>query len=84
MLFLKQPLILPFLYHKSATTCQVDSYKASNSKLKPDLCNCVKTEIIESMDPPKQSRKLGTIFGTPCRYFKTSSLNQYICYQHST
>ena len=25
---MKQPLILLFLYHKSATTCQFDSYKA--------------------------------------------------------
>ena len=46
VLFLKEPLILPFLYHKSATTCQICSYKVSNSE--PDLCNCVKTEIIES------------------------------------
>ena len=29
MLFLKQPLILPSLYHKSATMCQIDSYKHS-------------------------------------------------------
>ena len=33
---------LPFLYHKSATTSQIDPYKVSNSKLKPDPCNCVK------------------------------------------
>ena len=45
MLFLKQPLFMPFLYDKSATTCQIDSYKVSNFKLKPDLCNCVKTKI---------------------------------------
>ena len=25
MLFLKQALILPFLFHKSTTTCQIDS-----------------------------------------------------------
>ena len=50
---LKQPLILPFLCHKSATTCQIDSYKVSNSKLKPDLCNCVKIEIIEFTTPPQ-------------------------------
>ena len=53
MLFLKQPLILPFLCHKSATTCQIDSYKVSNSKLKPDLCNCEENEIIESTNPPQ-------------------------------
>ena len=27
MLFLKQPLILPFLCHKPATACQIDSKK---------------------------------------------------------
>ena len=53
MLFLKQRLILPFLSNKSATTCQIDSNKVSNSKLKLDLCNCVKIEIIESADPPQ-------------------------------
>ena len=62
MLFLKQPRILPFLCHKSATTCQIDSYKVSNSKLKPDLCNCVNTVKIESMAPPQQPHKLGTTF----------------------
>ena len=62
MLFLKRPLILPFLYHKSATTCQIDSSKVSNSKLKPDLCNFVKTEMIESTAPPQQSHKRDTIF----------------------
>ena len=40
VLFLKQPLILPFLCHKLATTCQIDSSKVSNSKLKPDQYNC--------------------------------------------
>ena len=55
MLFLKQPLILPRLLfcQKSATTRQIDSYKGSNSKLKPDLCNSVKTEMIESIAPPQ-------------------------------
>ena len=47
MLFLKQPLILPFIRHKSETNCQNDSNTVSNSKLKPDLCNCVKIEIID-------------------------------------
>ena len=37
MLFLKQPLLLPFLHHKSAITFQFDSYKATHSNLKPDL-----------------------------------------------
>ena len=62
MPFLKQPLILPFLCHKSATTCPIDSFKVSNSKLNPDLCNCVKTEMIESIAPPQQPHKRGTIF----------------------
>ena len=51
MLFLKQSLILPFLFHKSATMCQIDSYKVSNSKLKPDLYNCIKTKIVEYTAP---------------------------------
>ena len=58
MLFLKQPLILHFLYH----TCQIDSYKVSNSTLKPDLFGCVKTEIIKSTASPQQPHKRGTIF----------------------
>ena len=37
VLFLKQPVILPFLCHESATTGQSDSNKVSNSKLKLDL-----------------------------------------------
>ena len=48
MLFLMQLLILPFLYHKSATTCQVDLYNVSNSKLKASLCRCVVSEMIQS------------------------------------
>ena len=70
MLLLKQPLILPSLYHKSATTSQIDSYKISNAKLKPDRCNCVKTEITKSTAPLQQQHKGGTIFGTPCKYKK--------------
>ena len=61
MLFLKQSLILPLLYHKSAITCQIDLYKVSNSKLKPYLRICVKTKIIESMSRPQQLHKRGTI-----------------------
>ena len=64
--FLKQPRILPFLCHKSATTCHIDSYKVSNSKLKPDLSSCVKTEMIEPTTPPQQPYKQGTFFWTPC------------------
>ena len=67
MLFLKQSLILPFLCHKSATTCQTDSNKVSNSKLKPEQCNCVKTEIIKYTAPPQQPHKRGTTSGTPCK-----------------
>ena len=69
MLFLKQPLILPFLYHKSAITCQTASYKVSKSKLKPDLCNCVRTEMIEFTAPPQLPHKSGrNFFGTICRF----------------
>ena len=57
MLFLRQPLISPFLSHKSATTRQIDSRKVSNSKLKHDVCNCVKTEITEPTAPPQYSHK---------------------------
>ena len=53
MLFLGQLLNLPFLRHKSATIRQIDSYMVSNSKLKLDLCNCVKFEIIEPTAPPQ-------------------------------
>ena len=53
MLFLKQPVMLPFLCHKSGTTCQNDPSKVSNSKLKLALCNCVKIEITESTAPPQ-------------------------------
>ena len=48
MLFLKQPLVLPLLCNKSATTFQVDSYKVSDTELKPDLYSCAKTEVMES------------------------------------
>ena len=60
MLFLKQPFILPFLYHESATTSQVDSNKVSNSTLKPELCSCMKLEINESIAPPQQPQSQGT------------------------
>ena len=70
MLFLKQSLILPFLYHKSATTCQIDLYNVSNSKLKPDLYNWVKIEMIESTASPQQPYKRDTMFGTPCRLLR--------------
>ena len=53
MLFLNQPLSLPFLCYKSATICQIALIKVSNSKLKPDLHNYVKTKIIEFTAPPQ-------------------------------
>ena len=61
MLFLKQPLILQFLCHKSETTSQIDSSNVSNSKLKLSLCNCARTEVIESTAPPQQPHNWGTI-----------------------
>ena len=66
MLFLKQPLVSFFLYHKSATTCQIDSYKVSNSKLKSDLCNYVEIEVIDFIAPPQQPHKLAHFFWMPC------------------
>ena len=66
MLFLKQLLSLPFLCHKSATTSQIDSNKVTNFKLKPELCNCADTEMIDSTVPPQQPHKRGTsLLGYP-------------------
>ena len=61
MLYLKQLFIFPFPCHKSATTSPTDSYEVSNSKLKPDQCNCLKTKITESTAPPQQPDERGTI-----------------------
>ena len=62
--------MLPFLYHKLAITCQIDSYKVSNSTLRPDLCNHVKIEVTESIAPPEQPHKRGSNFlATPCTLF---------------
>ena len=47
----------------SATTCKVDSY---NSKLKPDLRYCAKTEMNESAAPPQQPQRWDTFFWAPC------------------
>ena len=65
MLFLRHVFVLPIFCHKLATTCHIDSYEVSNSKLKPDLCSCVKTEMIESTVLPQQSHKQDTFFGHP-------------------
>ena len=79
MLFLKQPFIWPFFHHKSAITCQIDSNKVSSSKLKPDLCNCGKIEMIEftasSSTAATQTRH--TFFGTPCTFV---AANIEICF----
>ena len=61
MLFLKQPIILFFLCHESAATCQIDSNKVSNSKFKLDLCSYVKAKITEFTAPPQWPHKRGTI-----------------------
>ena len=74
MLFLKQPLTLSFLCHESATTCQIYSYKVSNSKLEPDLSNRVKAEMIESTAPPQQPHEQGIIFGTLYTYYDFSNV----------
>ena len=62
MLYLRQPLILPFLYHKSATNGQIYLIKVSNAKLKPDLCSCMKTKTNEATALPQQPCKRDTIF----------------------
>ena len=62
MLFLKQPLILPILCHKSATTCQIDSNNVSNSQLKLHLSNGGETEVIEHTAPTQWSHKRGKFF----------------------
>ena len=62
--------MLPVLCHESATTCQIDLSKVSNSELKPDLSKSVKTKVIESTAPPQQPYKRGTIFsGHPVYIF---------------
>ena len=71
MLFMKQPLILPFLCHKSTTAHQTDLHKIPNSKLKLDLCNCVKFEIFESTAPPQKPHKRSTIFWAACIFHNT-------------
>lgn len=66
--FLKEQIV-SFLCYKSATiNCQIDKNKASNSKLKLDLCSCVRTEIINAIAPPHQPHKCGTFFGTSYRF----------------
>ena len=62
MLFLKQPLIVSFLCHKSATTSHIDSNKVSNCSLKPNLCNSAKTEITENTASPQQLTQTGHNF----------------------
>ena len=52
---------LPVLCHKLATTCQIDSSMVANLKLKPELCNCANTKIIESTAPPQQQYNRDTI-----------------------
>ena len=51
-----------FLSHKSATMCQINLNKVSNSKLRPNLCNYVKTKVIEFTAPAQQPHKRGTMF----------------------
>ena len=62
VLFLKQPLILPLLCHKSATMSQSNSYEVLNSKIKPDLQNYAISEMIETTAPPQRPYKQGTFF----------------------
>ena len=41
---------------------KISGYVWTRPKLKPNLCNCLKTDIIESMAHPQQLHKRGTIF----------------------
>ena len=65
---------LPFLCDKSATTCQIDLKKVPNSKLKPDLCNCAKTEMIESKAPPQQSHKRAHFLVHPVLIYESNTV----------
>ena len=85
MLFLRIQFILRFLYHKSVTTCQIDSYKASNSKLKPGLRKCVNIKISKYTAPPQQQHKRGTIFwDTPYKLAKASLSPAFDLFHHVT
>ena len=61
VLFWKQPLVIPFPSHKSATTSHTNSNRVSNSKLKHGIWNCVKTEMIKYTVPPQEPHKQSTI-----------------------
>ena len=61
MQFLKQPFVLVFLF-SAINHCQIDSNKVSNPKLKSDLRNSAKIEIIEFTAPAQQPHKQGRIF----------------------
>ena len=60
--FLKQSCILPFSCYKSATACQIDSNKVSNSKSVPMLFNCIDNGTIAITTPPQQSHKRSTMY----------------------
>ena len=62
MPFLKPSLILPFLCLNQQSFVRLNQTKVSNSTLKPDLCNFVKTEKINDKAPPQQPQKRGLIF----------------------
>ena len=62
MPLLQQPYTFYFFYHKSATSYQIISKKVSISMVKPDLCNRVRIETIDTIAPPQQPHKLGTSF----------------------
>ena len=50
----------------SARTCQMAQTRYQTCKLKPDLCNCVKTEIFEYTAPSQQPYKRGkSVLGRP-------------------
>ena len=68
-----------------ATTCQIDSYKVSNSKLKPDLWNrakCVKIEIIDLKLLHSRHKNGARFFGASCRIPFMAMANRFVPMLH--
>ena len=77
-LFLKQPLMFPFLCHKPATTCWIDSNKVSYSKFEAWPMQMRKNRVIwafSSFAVATQTRL--NYFGTPCIFL----VQVYSCFE---
>ena len=59
---MKQPFILPFSSHASATTCQIDSHKVLNSSYKSHAMQLCKIVTIKDVAPPQKPNKQGATF----------------------